>query len=69
MTYEERHPAQETLGLIHTELISIGQEAHEALQTFVQGVTHRQERQQELSQQMLRIAADMQADIARMDAD
>ena len=69
VTHEERHQAQETLGRIHTELIAIGQETHEALQTFVQGVAERQERQQELTQQMLRIVADMQADIARMDAD
>ena len=69
MTHEERHQAQETLGRIHTELISIGQEAHEALQTFAQGIAERQERQQDLTQQMLRIVADMQADIARMDAD
>ena len=68
MTDEERHQAQEALGRIHIELISIGQEAHEALQAFVQGVAERQERQQELSQQMLRIVADMQVDIARMDA-
>ena len=69
MAYEERHRAQEALGRIHTQLISIGQEAHEALQSFVQGIAERQERQHDLIQQMLRIVADMQADIARMDAD
>ncbi len=69
MTHEERHQAQEALRRIHTELISIGQEAQEALQVLVRGRAERQERQRELTQQMLRIVADMQADIARMDAD